>query len=242
MSQPITTITLVLPYRLGSVNCYLITTGSGFVLIDTGAANRRAELERLLTEAGCAPGKLDLIVLTHGDFDHTGNAAFLRDKFGAQIAMHADDGGMAERGDMFHNRKSGNAIVRVLSPILFRFRKSDRFQADLWLEEGYDLAGFGLEARIVQIPGHSQGSIGILTAGGDLLCGDLFENPGEPALNTIMDDKAAAQASLRKLASLGKLATLEKLAGLEIQTVYPGHGRPFPMAAWRKANAETDRP
>jgi hydroxyacylglutathione hydrolase len=51
-----------------------------------------------------------LIVITHGDFDHIGNAAYLRQKFGAKIAMHADDVGMAERGDMFWNRKKGNRL------------------------------------------------------------------------------------------------------------------------------------
>ncbi|RLI67201.1 hypothetical protein DRO91_10540, partial [Candidatus Heimdallarchaeota archaeon] len=31
-------------------------------------------LERELEKAGCKPGDLKLVVLTHGDFDHTGNA------------------------------------------------------------------------------------------------------------------------------------------------------------------------
>jgi len=39
-------ITLLLPYRLGSVNCYLVETDTGFVLIDTGGSNKRAELEK----------------------------------------------------------------------------------------------------------------------------------------------------------------------------------------------------
>ena len=109
-------ITLPLPYRLGSVNCYLVETDTGFVLIDTGGANKRAELEKELVSAGCQPGNLQLIVLTHGDFDHTGNAAYLRQKFGAQIAMHQDDAGMAERGDMFWNRKSGNVLFGMIAP------------------------------------------------------------------------------------------------------------------------------
>lgn len=103
MPQEIKPISLSLPYRLGSVNCYLIKTGVGFVLIDTGSSNQRAVLERELASMGCQSGNLKLIILTHGDFDHTGNAAYLRARFGAKIAMHADDSGMAERGDMFWN-------------------------------------------------------------------------------------------------------------------------------------------
>jgi hydroxyacylglutathione hydrolase len=217
----ITTITLPLPFRLGTVNCYLVETGTGFVLIDTGASNKRAELEKELAGAGCKPGKLDLIILTHGDFDHTGNAAYLCEKFGAKIAMHKDDSGMAEHGDMFWNRSSGSTLFRIIAPILFRFSKSNRFKPDIYVEEGYDFSNHGFDAEVLSIPGHSKGSIGILTAGGDLFCGDLLENSDKPAINSIMDDPATARVSI------------QALKGLKINTVYPGHGQPFPMDSFQ---------
>jgi glyoxylase-like metal-dependent hydrolase (beta-lactamase superfamily II) len=131
---------------------------------------------------------------------------------------------MAERGDMFWNRKSGSTLIRMMAPILFRFGKSNRFRPDLYLEDGYALSEYAFDATILAIPGHSKGSIGILTAGCDLLCGDLFDNTKAPVLNSIMDDLAAAEASL------------EKLRGLAINTVYPGHGRPFPMEQFTKGS------
>jgi len=210
-------ISLSLPYRLGSVNCCLVEADAGYVLIDTGGSNKRAELVRELDSAGCKPGSLNLIVLTHGDFDHSGNCAFLREKYGTRAAMHIDDLGMVERGDMFYNRESGNALIRAMAPILFRYGKADRFEPDLFLHEGDDLSKYGVEARVLHLPGHSKGSIGILTTSGDLFCGDLLDNTNGPRLGSIMDDPTAAKASV------------EKLKGLEIQTVYPGHGRPF---AW----------
>lgn len=217
MSQEIRTINLNLPMRTGSVNCYLIESEAGFILIDTGGRNRRNDLEIELTNAGCQPGVLKLIILTHGDFDHIGNAAYLREKFAAQIAMHRDDLGMAQYGDMFWNRKSSNALIRKLAPILYRFPKSERFEADLYIDDRYDLSPYELDARAIYIPGHSKGSIGVLTSAGDLFCGDLLENLSSPAFNAIMDDPATAQASL------------EKLKSLAIGTVYPGHGKPFLM-------------
>ncbi len=217
MSPEIHTIRLLLPYRLGSVNCYLVETGAGFVLIDTGSSNIRANLEKELEAAGCTPGKLKLILITHGDFDHTGNAAYLRAKFGVKIAMHADDYGMVERGDMFWNRKKGNFLIKIVAPILVGFGKSDRFTPDIALEDGCDLSEYGFAAKVLSIPGHSRGSIGILTASGDLFCGDLLDGTNEPVLSSIMDDLATAHASV------------EKLRRLEIKTVYPGHGMPFPM-------------
>lgn len=212
----ITTISLSLPYRLGRMNCYLVEADAGFVLIDTGSRNKRADLVRELDSAGCKPGNLNLVILTHGDFDHTGNCAFLREKYGTRAAMHIGDLGMVERGDMFYNRESGNVLIRTLAPVLFRYGKSDRFKPDLFLEEGDDLSEHGFGARVLHLPGHSKGSIGILTASGDLFCGDLLENTNSPGLGSIMDDLAAATASV------------EKLKGMEIHTVYPGHGKPFP--------------
>ena len=83
------------------------------------------------------------------------------------------------------------------------------------VEDGYALSEYEFDATVLAIPGHSKGSIGILTAGGDLFCGDLFSNTDKPVLNAIMDDLAAANASL------------EKLKNFAINAVYPGHGRPF---------------
>ncbi len=218
MVQEITTINLKLPMNLGSVNCYLVSTGAGFFLIDTGSSNKRSELEEELERAGCQPGNLQLIVLTHGDFDHTGNAAHLRKKFNSKIAMHAEDLGMVEHGDMFGNRqKANNIFTRKLVPILFGFGKSQRFKPDIYFEEGDALSEYGLEAQVINIPGHTKGSIGILTKTGDLFCGDLLESTKEPDLNSLMDDLAAADTSV------------EKLKGFDITSVYPGHGNPFPM-------------
>ena len=217
LPDDIKTIRLMLPYGLGTVNCYLIHTESGFILIDSGPYSARSELEKELEDAGCKPGDLRLIVITHGDFDHTGNAAFIGGKFGAKIAMHKDDAGMAERGDMFWNRKKVNALIRMLAPLLFRFKQSDRFTPGLFLEDGSDLSAYGFAAKVLSIPGHSKGSIGILTMSGGLFCGDLFTNTDTPVLNSIIDDPADANASI------------QKLFGLKIHMVYPGHGAPFPM-------------
>lgn len=210
-----TTITVSLPYRIGDVNCYLIDSGKGFVLIDTGSTSRRADLESKLIAAGCSSGDLKLIALTHGDFDHTGNAAYIRHKFGTKIALHRDDSGMVERGDMTWNRKKLNIIVRIVFLLLFRLSGSDRFIPDLFIEDGDDLSEYGFEAKVIDLPGHSMGSTGFLTASGDLFCGDLLENTDGPGLNSIMDDPTAAQASVNKLRNL------------DIVTVYPGHGKPF---------------
>lgn len=200
------------------VNCYLIDTGDGFVLIDTGLGKNRTAVERALCEADATPDRLKLIALTHGDFDHCGNAAYLRDKFRAKVAMHAADAPMLATGDMFASRNPPPAWVKPLAGLLFPLRAQDRATPDETFAEGDTLAAYGVDAQVIELPGHSRGSVGFLTGGGDLFCGDLLANTSKPDLWTIIDDDDAARASV------------EKLRGLEISTVYPGHGKPFTMA------------
>jgi len=216
MSIQITTISLPLPLKISIVNCYLLKTETGFYLVDSGMTNARRQLEVELERQGCRPGELKLIGVTHGDFDHTGNAIYLRGKFGSQIAMHRGDVGMLENGDMFWNRKVDNRLLRGAMKTFMPFKKENQGTPDIFLEDGASLLAYGLEATVYNTPGHSTGSVCILTATGELFCGDLFtSSTGKPMLNSMMYDKAEGFASL------------ERLKSLPIQTVYPGHGGPF---------------
>ncbi|MCL5961383.1 MAG: MBL fold metallo-hydrolase [Chloroflexi bacterium] len=209
----------------GGVNCFLIKADNGYVLIDSGVPSKRADLEKEIEKAGCEPGNLKLIVLTHGDYDHAGNCAYLREKYGTRVAMHNGDFGMVDSGDWNWNRKAkpdkAFIIFRIVS-FFVRPSNFDTFRPDLIIEEDYDLSAYGFDAKVLHIPGHSKGSIGILTSGGDLFCGDLLYNIfGKPGIRSI-DDLADFEASI------------EKLKMLDINTVFPGHGKPFPMEVFMK--------
>jgi glyoxylase-like metal-dependent hydrolase (beta-lactamase superfamily II) len=210
--------------NMGTVNCYLIKTDVGYVLIDTGFPSTRAALERKLEDAGCRPGTLKLIIITHGDQDHTGNGAYLREKYGAKIAMHSAETAVVENGDdtlsrrrrSFPRRVFEKALLEVLS-LFANSGKFERFAPDFTVDEGYDFSEYGFHARVLHIPGHSRGSIGILTADGNLFCGDLLWNRKRPSTHSIVDDRSELSASV------------ERLKGLTISMVYPGHGKPFTM-------------
>ena len=205
----------------GAVNAYLLKSGDRFVLVDTLTRGKRALLESQLAAAECSAGKLGLIVVTHGDSDHVGSCAYLRDKMGAPIGMHGTEAIVAETGDMRaarpHAKASTRAVFGVLMP-LFGLGKSDRFTPDILLADGYDLSAYGVDARILHLPGHTEGSISVLTAGGDLICGDLMTNTGAPQANRLVDDTAEMAASITRAREAGA------------RTVYPGHGKPFAMS------------
>ena len=197
-------------------NCYLIKNHSGFILIDTGGRTKRKKLLKELNDSGCNTNNLKLIILTHGDFDHSGNCAYLKEVFKPLIAMHKNDLEIVQLG-----KKSGsslNPIKRIINSIL----GIKPFSPDFTVEDGYNLKEFGLNARIICLPGHSEGSIGVLTDNGDLFCGDLFINKENPKLNRIAINKRE------------QISSLWKLKNLYISTVYPGHGKPFPIESLKR--------
>ncbi len=87
----------------------------------------------------------------------------------------------------------------------------------LLLEEGDDLAEYGFDAKIMHIPGHTNGSIGVFAEGCGLIAGDILSNvkKPEPASNAV------------DFALLNK--SIEKLKGKGVKHIYPGHGLPFSL-------------
>ncbi|MHB1485878.1 MAG: MBL fold metallo-hydrolase [Saccharofermentanales bacterium] len=206
--------------NLGGVNCYLLKENDGYFLIDSGFSSKRAYLEKELESAGVMPGNLKLIILTHGDSDHSDNSAYLREKYGAKITMHHADSGMVENGDMSWNRKTRpdkiSITFKIITKVYGRLNKPgsfNTFKPDFYIEDGQSLSEYGLDAKILHLPGHSKGSIGILTSGGELFCGDMFYNF---AGFKFIDDLADYNASIGKLENH------------KIKMIYPGHGKPFP--------------
>jgi len=224
-----TTSRLIKTITFRGVNCYLIKTKDGYILVDTGYSNQRINIEKALDVAGVQPGNLSLILLTHGDFDHSGNGAYFREKYQSKIAMHKDDLGMVEHGSLFYSRKSPNIIIRLLVKVMLpllrmNLKKKDRFIPDIYLKDGDDLSEYGFNAKVVHIPGHSGGSIGFLTPEGDMFIGDILENNEKhgPSKASLIDNFVDLDASI------------DKLMNSSLNRVYPGHGNSFQMENFRK--------
>ncbi len=222
---------------LGGVNCYLIKKDKDFILVDTGGhmlldrefTNRRELLLEKLGEEGCQPANLKLVILTHGDNDHSGNAAFAREYYNARIAMHTGDVELVADTDLKKMMESFN-YRSLINRIIFALIKSTickvcvktlndfvNFTPDILLEEGTDLAEYGFDAKIVHLPGHTKGSIGVLADGCSLIAGDVLTNvkKPEPAPNAL--DFAILNKSIERIKSMG------------VKHIYPGHGEPFEL-------------
>jgi glyoxylase-like metal-dependent hydrolase (beta-lactamase superfamily II) len=212
-NENITTIELTF------VNAFLVRVHDGFILIDTGLAMHWEKLEKELMSADCLPDKLKLVIVTHGDLDHVGNCAKLQEKYKCKIAMHKDDSLMVENG-LLLKRKARSLTAKVFSIIRRLFRRKftfDKFKPDVYLSEGQNLNEYGFNAKVLHIPGHTKGSIGILTDDGNLFAGDTFTNKRKPEIANYIENHLELENSINRLKKMN------------IKMIYPGHGKPFEM-------------
>jgi hydroxyacylglutathione hydrolase len=211
--------------KLTYVNCYLVKQSKIFILIDTGYPSKLTTLEKELNLEGVKPGNLKLIILTHGDYDHVGNCLYLRDKYKSKILMHSEEAKMVETGDMTYSRKPKPDKNAWFFKLMSSFGGSDKykgFSPDILISDDEDLSTFGFNAKVIRIPGHTKGSIGIYIEDGNFFCGDLLKNYRRPSLHFFIDDMLSARESVNTLINLG------------VKKIYPGHGKPFLMEEFLK--------
>ena len=70
---------------------HVVETGDGLIVLDTGYAENREAYLGCFPALGLSLRDVRWIFLTHGHIDHIGNAAFLKARSGARIAIGAPD-------------------------------------------------------------------------------------------------------------------------------------------------------
>ncbi len=201
-------------------NCYLLRGAGGAILVDAGP-DRAAALIAAIESAGVRPGDVRLILVTHGHLDHYGAALGVQAWCGAPIAAHPITPGYSQdrRNALPQAQTLQASLVRWAYALLAPLAHVQPVKADLLLEGGTDLAPYGIEAETILLPGHAPGSLGVTTAAGDILVGDLFVNYTVPSEPLYMSDRAAWRVSC------------DRVRALAPRTVYVGHGEPFPGTA-----------
>jgi Zn-dependent hydrolases, including glyoxylases len=203
--------------RLGIVNAFLVKGDYGYILFDTGLSTHWGKILEHLNSFGCTPENLKLIVLTHGDVDHAGNAARLKQHFKCPIAMHKGDLEQVRDG-IGYLRKGRTMYAKIVIFTMRTLAKNFRYEPftpDILLKNGDNLLEFGLNATIIHTPGHTRGSIGILLDNDDYISGDTFVNNSRPRLAVYVENN-------EELAKSYKI-----ISKLPIRHVYPSHGKPF---------------
>ena len=206
---------------MGFDDCYLIQ-GEGTILIDGGAPNQARGFLEAIERLGVELEEIQLIVITHGHWDHIGSAKEIKEITGAKIAMHQREKEWLEKGLKFMppGATAWGRIVSGMLAMLMPLVHIPATDVDVVLgDEEHSLAPYGIPGRVIYTPGHSRGSVSVLLETGDVFVGDLAMNKFplrfSPGLPIFADDLRQVKQSWELLLSQGA------------ETVHPAHGKPF---------------
>ena len=207
---------------LGIDNCFLLR-GERTIFIDGGAPGGLNSFVKHMKQLNVDPKQIELILLTHGHWDHIASLSGVREMTGAKVAIHHRDQFMVETGEPpfpagvnGYGKAMSSLAKTLIHPHL------PKIKVDMVLDDdGLSLNNYGIPGKVVYTPGHSMGHVTIVLDSGDALCGDMAMNDWylrmTPGLPVLADDINMLVESWKKILPMG------------IKRIYPAHGMDFPV-------------
>ena len=218
--------------NLGFLNVWLLQNGKNWLVVDSGKKSTIPVLLSRMASAGCDPnkGNISIAVMTHAHFDHVGGAGAIKKASGAPIAIHEKEAPTLRSGS-FCLSDGLNIIGKTKAYIGRRLVPRDYFnfdpvEPDIIVNGDMRLDGYGFKAAVIHTPGHTEGSISILTDSGDLFCGDLFITQYMTGLWRHMPIYGSSVEDIRRSWRL----VIDRGA----KVIYPAHGEVFPACEVEK--------
>jgi len=214
--------------RFSMANTYLMNDQRIVIVDPASELNVRLLLTYMERFLHRKADEIDLIVLTHLHVDHTAGVEALRRQCNVPVAASAaarqlgqPEGQGAKTSGISHF--AGHVLNQVVLPgvlhhlDLFPPNYSDQIRMiDLWLDDVAGLPGHP-DWRIIASPGHTPESLCLYNPFTyELLCGDtvITIEGGAPLLRGVTNRRQLEE-------------TLRVLRTLEVNYLYPGHGRPI---------------
>lgn len=211
--------------QLGITCSYLLPGQAGYLLIDAGTRGKAAAFRRALSRARIAPRQIRLILVTHVHHDHVGSLKAIQNDCRCPVMVHRAEAGRLSRGEMalppgMQPLTRGLIALATRHPRLVkRLLRFEPVTPDRVIDGPLDLSPFGFDAQALPTPGHTAGSLSVVTPAGQAFVGDLAINylPGGrgPFYPPFGDNLQQIRDSWGTLLKMG--AT----------TIYPAHGKPF---------------
>lgn len=183
-------------YRLDGGRC---------ILMDTGLAQEREELEQTLLDNGLTPAG---VLCSHAHVDHGGNNRYFQEKYHIPVALTSREAGMCA------SLLSLKCYFLLLSPDMVEQDAAGLVHTpDVLIPDGDGPFSFaGAEFRILHTPGHSVGHISTVTPDGVCYVGDALLSREQ------LDAKLPYCLSHRM-----EMESREKLRGLDCEQLIMAH-------------------
>ena len=180
-------------------NCYILISEGEDEKKHAAVVDPSADPCEIISFLNNENAVLDIIILTHGHFDHIISLDTLRDMTGAPACVHENDAEMLTSGKK-------NAYSLFFGKDM-KCKMADRTLSDR------DIIHLGKEfLEVIHLPGHSKGSIALMGQG-ILITGDTLFSEGFGRFDLHGGDATALKHSLNKLKTLDQNLI-----------IYPGHG------------------
>lgn len=212
---------------LGIDNCFLLR-GERTIFIDGGAWGGASAFKRGLNQLGVDPKEIELILLTHGHWDHITSLGDVREMTGARVAIHHSDQFMVETGEppFPAGVNTYGKIMSWSAKSLLNLKLPKIKVDDVIDDNGMSLHEYGIPGMVVHTPGHSMGHVSIILDSGEAFVGDMAMNSWflrlTPGLPILADDINMVVQSWKKILPMG------------IKRIYPAHGMDFPVEVIQK--------
>lgn len=156
------------------VNGFMLRDDDGQVtLIDMGVASSGKKVIAALESIGSGASDVTRLMLTHCHPDHAGGAAYVSEKTGRPVDIHAEDADYVRSGTQPPHDQTiflGRLVDRLPAPKLARVTVGEE------LSDG-QVVPFAGGIRVVHTPGHSPGHVSYLhESSGTLITGDAIFN------------------------------------------------------------------
>jgi len=189
--------------RAHLLNCYLWVDDRGVTLVDTGWPDSAGLIAEALAVLGRRRTDVDRVVLTHFHEDHAGAAAEIAGWSSIEVVAGAADAAYVRgvaAGPLPRLTKREGAIHAATGEP----PHAPPCRVDRVVHDG-DIVDFAGGARVVEVPGHTPGSIAVyLPAADTVLTGDaVAEFNGQVILGVFNVDRQSASRSLAGLAAVG---------------------------------------
>jgi glyoxylase-like metal-dependent hydrolase (beta-lactamase superfamily II) len=191
---------------------YGLETSAGTVMFDAGAGRDVGVIERAVSAAGIAGPRT--LLLTHGHADHSGGAAFIARRYGAEIFAGAQTAEWLEAAD---EAAVSLPAARLAGTYPRNFRLAG-CHVDRCLTAGEELNIGDASIQAVATPGHSLDHMSYLVRAHGrtaLIAGDAIFAGGTVILQDTWDCSVPQTC-----------ATIRRLAELDFDLLLPGHGSP----------------